>query len=231
MVGLIRFGLQHRPYEPATPLGLSVGLDISFEVTLFQIPSSLFSDIAAGDTSAAPISALPMAKLHLHKGVSAFMDVGGSFFYFDNSGGIVGGDVKVMILHGEEGPTISLRACYTYTDFNYDGIEVKTYTFSPQILASRQMDFADPYLGMGLEMANGGVVVSAGGRLGAHRLRDTRGADPQHAGRVADGRRLRRLYFGGVSMRIPNAGVRLTLEGSYNSAGESTMGTKVGFTF
>jgi hypothetical protein len=37
--------------------------------------------------------------------------------------------------------------------------------------------------------------------------------------------------FGGVSLRIPHSGLRMTIEGAYDLAGVHTMGLKLGFTF
>src|SRR4051812_35719941 len=82
LVGFIGFGTQHRPYEPATPLGLAVGLDFSIEATLFKVPDGLFSSLSAvGAPSSSPLPSLPIPKIHLHKGFGELLDAGGSFFY------------------------------------------------------------------------------------------------------------------------------------------------------
>lgn len=233
LVSLIAFGGQHRPYEPATPLGMAVGLDFSLELTLFKIPDDLFANLSSvGAPSKSPIPAAPMPKLHLHKGMGEFVDLGGSILYYP-SNWIVGGDIKVVLVQGEEGPTYAIRFCYTYTSVSFDGITASTKVYSPQFLLSRQMEFADPYIGVALEYATGevnasvpgekflpsGVTLPPGVTLPAVQFSATA---PAVYGAYA---------FGGVSLRIPRSGLRLTLEGSYNTAGESTMGTKVGFTF
>src|SRR5947209_5688060 len=65
MVKFIGFGTMHRPYEPATPLGVAVGLDLSFELTLFKVPEDLFTALSAvGAPSASPLPSLPVFKLH-----------------------------------------------------------------------------------------------------------------------------------------------------------------------
>lgn len=235
LVGLTGFGLQHRPYEPATPLGVAVGIDFSLEVTLFKIPDSLFTSLSAlGAPATSPIPALPIAKLHLHKGMGDFVDIGGSIFYLPGNW-IVGADAKFVFLQGEEGPTYAFRFCYTYVDMNISGSEgsfnLTTTTYSPQLVVSRQMDFADPYMGVALEYARGGgsgTITVPANLIGPIPAGVTIPPIPYDSPtETAFGA----YAFGGVSLRVPRTGVRVTIEGSYNTAGESTMGTKVGFTF
>jgi len=232
LISFIGFGTQHRPYEPATPLGVAVGVDVSLEVTMFKVPDSLFSSLSAvGAPASSPLPSLPIPKLHLHKGFGDYVDIGGSIFYLD-SNWIVGGDVKVVLLQGEEGPTVAARLCYTYTDLGSNGLEVSTHTYSPQILVSRQLEFADPYLGVGFEYVTGtvsGTLTAQSLGLGGLLPAGTTGPSfPYNPPGQSD---YGAYAFGGVSLRIPHSGLRITLEGSYNTAGESTMGTKVGFTF
>jgi len=231
VVGLIGIGFQHRPYEPATPLGLMVGMDLSVEATLVKIPDSFFATLAANGagSASAPIPSLPMARLHLHKGFGEFVDLGGSALVILGNK-ILGGDAKVVFLQGEEGPTYAFRFCYTYVDLSFSGVNVSTKTYAPQLLMSRQMDFADPFLGVGLEYSTGaldgsrtpdapaGVVLPPGVTMPTVTIHKTGIA---YGGQV----------FGGVSLRIPRSGLRMTIEGSYNTAGTSTLGLKSGFTF
>ena len=225
LVGLIAFGTQHRPYEPATPLGLVLGLDFSLEVTLFKIPDDLFNSLSAtGAPAASPLPSLPIAKLHLHKGFGDFVDLGGSIFYLPQTW-VVGSDLKIVVLQGEEGPTFAARFCYTYTSLTFNGISMSTHTYSPQFLMSRQMEFADPYLGTALELATGSANATVNVPV------DTAGTTVPVALSTPSVWVYGAYAFGGVSLRIPRSGLRVTLEGSYNTAGTSTMGTKIGFTF
>lgn len=231
LVNFVAFGTQDRPYEPATPLGLAVGLDFSIEATLFKIPDDFFQALSSVGIPfpGSPIPSLPIAKLHLHKGLSDFFDIGGSFFYLSGSK-ILGVDGKIVLIQGEEGPTYAFRFCYTYSDISFNGINASTKTFSPQLLMSRQMDFADPYIGVAGEYALGAVDASVT-------------VPPDISGSIPPGvtippvslHKTATAYgafaFGGVSLRVPRSGLRLTVEGSYNTAGTSSMGAKVGFTF
>ena len=225
------FGGQHRPYEPATPLGIAVGLDFSLEVTLFKVPDSFFDALAAAGLPfpGSALPALPVAKLHLHKGFGDWVDIGGSAFYLTGYK-IFGGDVKIALNQAEEGPSYAFRFCYTYLDIVTNGINISTKTLAPQLLASRRMDFADPYLGVAFEYTTGAVDATV--------TVPTDLTGPVPAGLTIPPVSLHKesnayggYLFGGVSLRIPRSGLRITVEGAYDTAGVSTMGTKVGFTF
>lgn len=241
LTNFMAFGAQHRPYEPATPLGVSVGLDVSLEVTLFKVPSSFFESLASvGLPMGTEIPSLPIGKLHLHKGFGDTVDLGGSILYYKDYK-LIGGDIKFVIIQGEEGPTWALRFCYTYTDVKFSGgdsgadINLSTKTFSPQLLVSRQMEFADPYLGLGLEYGSGAVDATVTvpadilAQLPAGVPIPADSVPPQSLHKTASA--YGAYLFGGVSLRVPRSGLRFTIEGSYNTAGTSTLGLKTGFTF
>jgi hypothetical protein len=231
LVSFIGFGVQHRPYEPATPLGVSVGLDFSLEVTLFKVPDSLFSSLSAiGAPASSPLPSLPIPKIHLHKGFGDYVDIGGSILYLP-SNWIVGGDVKIVLVQGEEGPTYAARLCYTYTDLSFNGISLTTHTISPQLLVSRQMEFADPYLGVALEYVTGSVNATLTIPSDIQGQIPAGITVPPYTYNSPVVTNYGAYAFGGVSLKIPRSGLRITIEGSYNTAGESTMGTKAGFTF
>src|SRR4051794_7407887 len=61
IVNLVGVGFQHRPYDPATPLGVAVGVDFSVEATLVKVPDSFFSSLASSGfpLGASPIPSLP----------------------------------------------------------------------------------------------------------------------------------------------------------------------------
>lgn len=231
LVSFVGFGTQHRPYEPATPLGLVVGLDFSLEVTLFKVPDSLFTSLSAvGLPASSPVPSLPIPKIHLHKGFGDYVDLGGSLLYLP-SNWIVGTDVKIVLVQGEEGPTYAFRVCYTYTSLSFDGISLNSHTLSPQLLVSRQMDFADPYMGVAFEYVTGSVgatLTVPQGLVGSIPPGLTVPPYVYQSPIVSD---YGAYAFGGVSLKVPRSGLRITVEGSYNTAGESTMGTKFGFTF
>ncbi|MGK5085807.1 hypothetical protein WDW37_21165, partial [Bdellovibrionota bacterium FG-1] len=104
-----------------------------------------------------------------------------------------------------------------------------TKTFSPQLLVSRQMEFADPYLGIAYSYATGvadadivGIINSVTG-VGT----ETIPLPSLHKTGSAQGA----MAFGGISLKLPRSGARMTLEFSYSTAGTNTLGTKIGMAF
>jgi len=208
-VGLIT---QHRPYEPATPLGLLLGLDASVEVTMVQFPTEFKSTIkAAGLTSIDNLPpAVPIPKLHIHKGVLPMVDLGASAFRYQ-SYTIYGGDLKVGVYVPEEGPTFAVRLCYTQSKLGY----VTTKTWTPQMIMSRQLSFADPYVGIGGQFVSGEIKITQdilGYTLTLKKESHASSADA----------------FLGVAFKFGPLPLRIVLEGAYNTAKVNTMGVKFG---
>jgi hypothetical protein len=216
----------HRPYQPATALGVAAGVDLSVELTLMKIPDSFKEALTgAGLSSGASIPpVLPSPKLHIHKGLGEKFDVGASLFYFRGYK-FIGGDMKLVVSEPEiEGPTVALRFCYTAATIGF--VQSKTYT--PQVLMSRAMSFADPYIGLGYQYVTGVLDFEKTATYDpgppaepvAYTFRQT-----------FTGRGGAMLAFFGVAIRPPNLGIKLTIEGAYSSAGANSLGTKFGFAF
>ena len=202
----------HRPYEPATGLGTSFGVDIGIEVTLVKIPKAFNDALAAAGTSQSlsDIPSIPVPKISIHKG-----DLGFSGVQYLNYK-IYGGDVKLVVSNPTEGPTWALRFNYTWSAIGF----VFAKTYEPQLLISRKLDFADPYIGFGYQVVRGKISAD---------INFADGIPSQHIEGSGGGTAAQ--FLCGLSMRIPGLGVRLTMEGAYNSAGASTLGTKVGVSF
>jgi hypothetical protein len=213
----VGIAFDNRAYQPATPLGTS-GVDLSVEATAVRVPDSFKAALVqAGFGDASQIPILPSPKLSLHKGLSDRTDIGGSLIALRDYM-VVGGDIKVTLNDPElEGPTFALRLSYNYAKLGF----VIAHTYSPQILMSRKMEFADPYIGLGYQYARGsvqynfetsipGVVVPLGPFAGAG------------GGAVA---------FLGVGLRPPHIGLKLTIEGSYSTIQAHALGLKFGFSF
>jgi hypothetical protein len=221
IVKLVGLGIDHRPMMPATALGTQFGVELGLEVTLVKVPGDFFSTLQANGFPAgsSPLPSLPVAKLHLHKGIGSRLDVGGAFFYL-SSAKVFSADAKFVVFQPEEGPSVAVRGSYNYTDFSFSGANVSTKTFTPEVLISREMEFADPYLGLGASYTLG--TMDATLPLPA----------PLPAQKVsAGGNAYGALLFGGVVFRIPNTGLRLTVEGAYSTADLSYLGVKIGFGF
>lgn len=209
-----------RPYEPATPLGNTLGLDIGVELTLIKIPDAFNNALASVGLNQpfTTIPSIPLPKLNIHKGWTDHVDLGFSGVQYLNYK-IYGGDLKFVVYNPDEsegGLTWALRFCYSYANVGF----VTTNTYTPQILISRKLVFADPYMGVGYQVVRGKIDFSftPNSSIPAQEI-------------SASGSGSAGLGFVGLSMRMPGLGVRVTLEGAYNTGGASTLGTKVGIGF
>jgi hypothetical protein len=224
------FGLvfDHRPYEPATPLGTKMGVDVGLDVTLVQVPKTLTNALKdAGFNIVMPPILPNIREINLHKGVSERVDLGGSVFFLRGYS-IWAVEMKVVLFQPEEGPTWAVRLSRTSvsipvgtTDVGPSSVAVtlNTVTWTPELLISKQMEFADPYIGIGYQYATSTIdaqIVSGPALPGVQPVSGSGGGF---------------LSFLGLSLKIPNFGLRLTLEGAYSLSGYNSLGTKIGLSF
>lgn len=236
IVTAIGIGTHHRPYEPATPLGTAVGFNFGIETTLTQPPTTLgtalggLAGITGGSTDPITVPIVPALKVHGHKGFGQYVDFGISFIpniptvpilmssYF------FGADLKVVVKNDEEGVTWAARVTYGLSAIGYSQqsqtIKIGTNTFGFQVLVSRRMDFADPYIGAGVEYTLGNLSVTnpVARFIGPESFKQT------GSGYGAE-------VFGGVCLHVPYGGLDITLEGGYSPFGMNYLGTKIGFGF
>jgi hypothetical protein len=242
LVETVGMNMDHRSYQPATPLATGVGLDVGIEVTLVQPPPSLATALgefaggaSGGSSSSLTIPIVPSAKLHLHKGFGKGVDIGLSALppipgIVPVVGGtfLIGGDVKVVVWEPEEGPIWAIRCSYNVNNFslNYGGSQflIKTATITPQLVISKKLSFADPYVGLGYQYTYGSAQITVS-------IPELPFPAPAIAPVVLteNGSGGGAMLFGGLSMRIPAVGFKLTLEGSYSPLGMNSLGTKIGF--
>ena len=212
---VIGFALDQRPYEPATPLGTSAGFTLGIEATFVGIPASFFSTLKnigfSGATS--NLTSIPVPRLQMHKGLGPRVDVGFSFLGYSRFR-VYGGDIKLILWEPEEGVTWAARFCYSQASLGF----VSTKTYTPQLLISKKLDFADPYAGIALQEATGTLDVEVTDPLNGQKLSISKTGHAQGF-----------LAFTGVSFKV--VGVNLVLEGAYSSAGVHTLGTKIGLAF
>lgn len=212
----------HRAYEPATPAGRR-GLDLGVEVTLAKLPPEFATEMsAAGASGAENVPFLPVPRVNLHKGMGDRVDAGLTFIFFQGYR-ILGFEAKFVLAQPEEGPTTALRLHYTTTAFKVTDsvtMELGTKTFAPELLWSRALDFADPYIGVGFAYAIGTMKVTL----------DLPDPMPDQSSETT-GRGTGAYAFTGVAMKIVPLGLKLTLEGAYSMAGASALGLKFGFNF
>ena len=245
----IGFLSDHRPYEPATPL-LSVprdskagraGLDMGVEATLVHLPDDFFNALTAlGGSGNMSLRALPTLRLHLHKGLGESTDIGFSGILL-NGNYMVGGDLKFVLSKPEEGPTWAIRFCYSQSKLdlasfgvtglgaltvqgtNVGNINLVTHTqtYTPQLLLSKQMAFADPYMGIGYQYTTGQVEMPI--------TINIPGVPAQTVTPTADGSAGGFLAFLGVGINV--SGIKVTVEGAYSSTDVHSIGTKVSLDF
>ena len=243
-VKLIGMGMDHRAYEPATPLGTSLGLDVGLEATLVQPPSDLGTALSGlggamgggSSSSSLTIPILPSPKLHLHKGLSNRIDIGLTGLYFPSLipfvGGsyFVGGDVKIILFQPEEGLTWAFRMSYNVNSLTMSqssiALSIKTGTYTPQLIVSRKLSFADPYMGMGYQISYGTFAATI-------TLPELPAPSPSLGDIVLskNGTASGFLLFGGVGLRIPGVGFKFTIEGAYSPIGMNYLGTKISFAY
>lgn len=212
----------HRAYEPATPLGTSLGVDISLEATLTKLSREFFTELEKiGNNSLSSTPNYPVFRLNLHKGLGPSFDFGASLIFFDQYR-TLGFEVKIPLSLPEEGPNWALRLSYTNYYFSIENgakVELSTKTFTPQIVISRPLEFAEPYLGVGYQYSFGTVTVTVP-------LTPLPSLVQSQGGRGGGG-----TFFTGVGLKIPNTGLKITIEGAYSTADILALGTKVGFAF
>ncbi len=207
----------HRPYQPATPLGTQLGLDTMLEVTLVKLSGGLLDELeAAGLGASLPLTTLPMAKLHTHKGINSRMDLGVSYIGFLKYA-VYGVDAKWAFLVPDEGPTWALRLCYTQTELDY--IRIKAW--SPQLLVSRKLNFADAYMGV--------EYTTYTGRIQGSQTQDVPPIGPVTVSVDFKGIRAASYStFLGLGLRIPGVGIKIALEGAYSFVKAHSLGLQLG---
>lgn len=208
-----------RPYQPATPLGVLFGFEAVLEVTLMKIPDDFAQAVQEASGSAIALPVLPLPRVQVHKGIGDSLDLGASFVGYEGYV-IYGADAKVVLWNDEETPTWAMRLCYSHSDVGF----LTTTTWTPQLLMSRKLEFADPYIGIGYEFVSGTLTATTD---------PTQVAVLQAVGlpNALSGSGGAFMSFLGVGLRIPYLGFKLTIEGSYSPIGADTLGTTFGFSF
>ncbi|MGZ3687997.1 MAG: hypothetical protein ACXVBW_06845, partial [Bdellovibrionota bacterium] len=221
----------------ATPLGTIPGFSFGLEVTMVHMTDS-FIALLGGNP---PLSFLPSVRFHFAKGIGP-VDLSTSAFYLP---GILmlGGAVKWTFWNKEEGPSWAARVSYAYSYFPFPptlpggqplmsapfNINFITHTITPVVMMSRKLNMGvEPYIGAGMQIAFGGFDVSIPIDPSISALL------PNHQTKIEDfipGLGLAGIGFIGLSSHIPYLGLGITIEMQYNTAGASSIGFDLGFTF
>ena len=211
----------HRPYNGASSMYDTNGLDFKIELTLVKIGSDLNDAMVANgqsSSSTANTLALPAAKIHFRKALSPTADIGVSGLYYMGQYAI-GTDLKFVLSNPEEGITTALRFGYSYATATI--LYLKSVTvLSPEFVMSRKFDGAEPYLGLGGRYITGTISV------------------PFHLPPVPDfnipksGSGYTAYAYTGVTFSILGPkGFRIGMEGAYDISGFSSLGMTFGVGF
>jgi hypothetical protein len=200
--------------SPATPLGLALGLDVGLEADLVRMPPNFWSALESlgAATSESSNSGLPYARLQLQKGLSPWSTLG---FGFMNLLGVQNYAANLTLTPSlpEEGLLFAGRLSFSWAQIQ----TISTRTWSFDLLTSRRLDVAEPYLGLGVIYITGTATASTDvAGIGSVSITSTAEAVTGHV-------------FGGIQYLLRPLGIQLTLEGDYSIAGGSSLGTKVGF--
>ncbi|MEK6704519.1 MAG: hypothetical protein AABZ06_01900 [Bdellovibrionota bacterium] len=229
----------HRPYHGAAPMS-GASLDLGLEATLVHAPDDFStSSSATGLGSVGSLPSMPIAKVHIHKGLSPTSDIGISGLYYKGSY-IAGVGMKFILHQPEEGPTWALRLSYSTTKVDFAKLSIpstpllaagvsvgslsiilKTRTIATQVLASKKLYFVEPYIGAGLEWITGQIDAVA--RLNIVSTVYTLSTKSYSSYSLS--------AFSGVLFKPGYAGLMLALEGSYNTEGMHYLGILIGFGF
>ncbi len=229
----------HRPYQGAASLkaGGGAGFEFGLEALLLHMPA----DLTAAVGGSGGLSVLPSARVHLGYAISPFIDVGISGLWYLGTY-FAGGSLKLLLWAPEEGPTLAVRTSYNYTYFDYAGIGLPlpdpglqgadssgttiilaTHTLSPQVVLSKRLNWAEPYLFSGFDISTG-IVTYKGSVSFAGQTVITTSSSP------------RKVFWGfiagsGFIIRVPLIGLKIALEGAYSSLGMPTLGAQIGLSF
>lgn len=240
IVSTIGILTDHRPYRGAYPLGNSLGLEIGTEVSLVQLSNTFKTSLSTMGMSASGLPpSVPFPRLVAHKGLLPWLDLGASFLGY-RTYWVYGGDAKITVYEPEEGlgaVALRLNLSHSSIEHSQDGVSYKivTDTYTPQIVVSKKLAMAEPYLGIGYQFTTGRLEVAFPVAL------PDPGALPPGSPEVptsvtvtviSRGTTSGLMAFGGLSFRIPQLlGFKIAMEGGWSQLGMNTLGAKVGFGF
>jgi hypothetical protein len=212
LVATVGFGFDHRPLRPATALGKRTELGI--EASGAKFPSALgpaLESVGFDNYQYLEEGVVPAPKLFLKRGLGPRLSVGISGLKYSEIL-IYGFDLQTTLREPEEGLNVALRLGYNRAEVLY----MKTHTWSPSLLISRALEFADPYLGIGYQYARGDLEAEFEPLPGVTtKLRDSATASSLN------------LWLG-TQFRPESLGVVLALEGGYSTGDMHWLGFRMG---
>lgn len=135
--------LSYKAVAPAEALGIT-GFDLGVEVTGTSLESKDIWNKAAGSD----LSTLPLAKLHVHKGLPFGIDVGAVYAAVPGSNvQLMGGEIRYAILDGNVAlPALAVRGAMT----KLSGVDQLDFSSkSLEVSLSKGFLMFTPYAGLG----------------------------------------------------------------------------------
>lgn len=217
-----------------------MGLDLGVEATAIHMTDQFVGALGkvGVNTSDLSLRAIPVVKLHFHKGLGKAVDVSASGAFLSGVY-ILGGQLQYAFIRpARSGMFWALRLGYSvssidmtklafaksFTSVNVNGVpitvnalNIKTKAFTPSLVFSRPMDFAEPYMGIGYSHTSGKFTMGYSATLLTQTLSQSYSASET-------GKNI--FSFLGVAFDV--FGLRVTMEGGYSFLGYHTMGIKAG---
>jgi hypothetical protein len=213
LVTQVAISADHRAFEPASPLGLAIGLDVGLDF----VASRMTADFRQALTVAGVQGSLPdyvlLPRLNIHKGLPWGVDLGFSYIGYQGNS-ITGYEAKWAFLRGAAvKPSVAVRVSHTASTLFF----MKTNTTKIDAVVSKTVGwFLEPYLGAGLQIISGSIETPAGvPDLPADVPRSHSTASPH--------------VYAGLPLKL--VFLHLTAEYDYSFTGIQTFGTKISLDF
>jgi hypothetical protein len=214
MLKVAAIGTSYRAFQPASNLGVTLGLDIGIDLAAVVLPADFKAALAqATQQPASQVpTAIPVPRFNLHKGFPFKVDLGFSYATYQNIFTVWGIDGQWRFL-GSGANAISARMSYSHSVLYF----IQTHNLSLDVVASRDLFIIEPYLGTGMQFWGGLLNVPAGGATGL----------PQSVSASQNG--TTGHIFGGIPLKL--LVLHLTGEIDYSFSGITTYGGKISLSF
>lgn len=136
--------LSYKALAPAEPLGIT-GFDVGVEMTATSMEHSSLFDQASSDSG---FDTLPVAKLHVHKGLPFNFDVGAFLSTAPDSNiRLMGAELRYAFIEGGVAmPAVAVRGTYTQLS-GVDQLDLNTR--GVELTISKGFTMLTPYAGIG----------------------------------------------------------------------------------
>jgi hypothetical protein len=208
LIKLGAVGGDHHAYMPAGPLGLAVGLDVSFDATVIRLPDSVQDAMRLATDSGTVPGQIFLPKLNIRKGLPAGIDVGFSYLAYQQYK-IIGAELQWAFLRGKvAAPNVAVRWSENWLNLFF--MNTRTHKFD--VVASKKLGFVfEPYVGAGMQFISGSLDVPLGSLPAS--------VSGSHSSSAVH-------FFGGFPFRL--IFLRITAEYDYSLSGIQTYGFKAG---